>query len=249
MAEASARMPGGEANRAGRWRPARGAAASGWWSGLRAEARCLAGLDVAIGCSGARPERARAEAARLVAAGAAGLVSFGLAGGLSPGLARGRSGAGRGGGAAGRSPLATDRGLAGPSRRGARRPPHAGLRGCRLPAATGCSRARRQKQPCTAHRPPARSTWKATSWPRRRAPPGCLSSWCARSPIRTTGRSRRPRSWRSGRRPGAPARAARQPGPAAARAVALCRLGRDSGAALASLRRAARLAGRALDGP
>jgi len=57
--------------------------------GLRAEARCLAGLDVAIGCSGARPERARAEAARLVAAGAAGLVSFGLAGGLSPALRAG----------------------------------------------------------------------------------------------------------------------------------------------------------------
>jgi adenosylhomocysteine nucleosidase len=56
---------------------------------MRAEARCLAGLDVLIGCSGARPERARPEAARLVAGGAAGLVSFGLAGGLSPELAAG----------------------------------------------------------------------------------------------------------------------------------------------------------------
>jgi len=44
---------------------------------------------VAVACSGARPTRARAEAARLIAEGAVGLVSFGLAGGLSPALASG----------------------------------------------------------------------------------------------------------------------------------------------------------------
>ncbi|HSA81581.1 MAG TPA: hypothetical protein VLE23_12240 [Geminicoccaceae bacterium] len=58
-------------------------------TGLRAEARCLGGLDVAVACSGARPARARAEAARLIAEGAEGLVSFGLAGGLSPAVAPG----------------------------------------------------------------------------------------------------------------------------------------------------------------
>jgi adenosylhomocysteine nucleosidase len=58
-------------------------------TGARAEARCLGGLDVAVACSGARPARARAAAARLIAGGAAGLVSFGLAGGLSPALASG----------------------------------------------------------------------------------------------------------------------------------------------------------------
>jgi adenosylhomocysteine nucleosidase len=58
-------------------------------TGARAEARCLGGLDVAVACSGARPARARAEAARLIAEGAAGLVSFGLAGGLSPALTSG----------------------------------------------------------------------------------------------------------------------------------------------------------------
>jgi adenosylhomocysteine nucleosidase len=58
-------------------------------TGLRAEARCLRGLGVAVACSGARPARARAEAARLIAEGAVGLVSFGLAGGLSPTLAAG----------------------------------------------------------------------------------------------------------------------------------------------------------------
>jgi hopanoid-associated phosphorylase len=58
-------------------------------TGLRAEARCLGGLDLAVACSGGRPARARAEAERLVAEGAAGLVSFGLAGGLSPALASG----------------------------------------------------------------------------------------------------------------------------------------------------------------
>ncbi len=55
-------------------------------TGLRAEARCLSGLGVQVACSGARPGRARAEAARLLAEGAAGLVSFGLAAGLAPDL-------------------------------------------------------------------------------------------------------------------------------------------------------------------
>jgi hopanoid-associated phosphorylase len=55
-------------------------------TGLRAEARCLRGLDARIACSGGSAERARGEAARLVAEGAAGLVSFGLAGGLAPEL-------------------------------------------------------------------------------------------------------------------------------------------------------------------
>jgi adenosylhomocysteine nucleosidase len=55
-------------------------------TGLRAEARCLRGLAVRVACSGGSAERARAEAARLVAEGAAALVSFGLAGGLAPEL-------------------------------------------------------------------------------------------------------------------------------------------------------------------
>ncbi len=55
-------------------------------TGLRAEARCLSGLDLAVACSGARPGRARVEAARLLAEGAFGLVSFGLAAGLAPEL-------------------------------------------------------------------------------------------------------------------------------------------------------------------
>jgi adenosylhomocysteine nucleosidase len=55
-------------------------------TGLRAEARCLGGLDVHVACSGGSAERARSEAARLVADGAVGLVSFGLAGGLAPQL-------------------------------------------------------------------------------------------------------------------------------------------------------------------
>jgi adenosylhomocysteine nucleosidase len=59
-------------------------------TGLRAEARCLRALNVRIACSGGSSERARTEATRLVAEGAAGLVSFGLAGGLAPDL---RSGA------------------------------------------------------------------------------------------------------------------------------------------------------------
>jgi hopanoid-associated phosphorylase len=44
---------------------------------------------MAVACCGARPERARAEAARLIASGAKGLVSFGLAGGLAPAAASG----------------------------------------------------------------------------------------------------------------------------------------------------------------
>lgn len=55
-------------------------------TGLRAEARCLRGLDLHIACSGGSAERARDEAARLVTDGAVGLVSFGLAGGLAPQL-------------------------------------------------------------------------------------------------------------------------------------------------------------------
>jgi hopanoid-associated phosphorylase len=58
-------------------------------TGLRSEARCLRGLSVRVACSGASPERARAEAARLLAEGAAALVSFGLAGGLAPELCPG----------------------------------------------------------------------------------------------------------------------------------------------------------------
>jgi hopanoid-associated phosphorylase len=65
------------------------AASIGVIVGAQAEARCLAGLDVLVGCSGARPARARAEVARLIGAGVQGLVSFGLAGGLVPGLAAG----------------------------------------------------------------------------------------------------------------------------------------------------------------
>jgi adenosylhomocysteine nucleosidase len=63
-----------------------GAAAVGVVAGLRAEARCLRGLNVRIACTGGSSQRARAEAARLLAEGAAGLVSFGLAGGLAPEL-------------------------------------------------------------------------------------------------------------------------------------------------------------------
>jgi adenosylhomocysteine nucleosidase len=58
-------------------------------TGLRAEARCLEGLDLAVACSGGHPARARREAARLIAEGAVGLVSFGLAGGLAPAAAAG----------------------------------------------------------------------------------------------------------------------------------------------------------------
>jgi len=63
-----------------------GAVAVGVVTGLRAEARCLRGLRVRIACSGGSSERARGEAARLLAGGAVGLVSFGLAGGLAPDL-------------------------------------------------------------------------------------------------------------------------------------------------------------------
>ena len=55
-------------------------------TGLRMEARRLRGLDLAVACSGGSPDKARSEAARLVADGAAALVSFGLAGGLAPEL-------------------------------------------------------------------------------------------------------------------------------------------------------------------
>jgi adenosylhomocysteine nucleosidase len=55
-------------------------------AGLRAETRSLRGQDVHIGYGGGSSERARSEAARLVAQGAAALVSFGLAGGLAPQL-------------------------------------------------------------------------------------------------------------------------------------------------------------------
>ena len=65
------------------------AASIGVIVGLPAEARCLAGLDVMVGVSGARPARARAAATRLIAGGAPALVSFGLAGGLQPGLVAG----------------------------------------------------------------------------------------------------------------------------------------------------------------
>jgi adenosylhomocysteine nucleosidase len=58
-------------------------------TGLRAEVRCLRGLDVCVACSGGSAERARDQAARLVAEGAVGLVSFGLAGGLAPQLRAG----------------------------------------------------------------------------------------------------------------------------------------------------------------
>ena len=50
------------------------------------EARCLRGLDLRVAFSGGSAERAGSEAARLVAEGAAALVSCGLAGGLVPQL-------------------------------------------------------------------------------------------------------------------------------------------------------------------
>ena len=55
-------------------------------AGFRAEARWLRGQDFHIGYSGGSPERAMTEAERLVAEGVTGLVSFGLAGGLAPQL-------------------------------------------------------------------------------------------------------------------------------------------------------------------
>jgi adenosylhomocysteine nucleosidase len=57
--------------------------------GYRAEARCLAGLDLCVLCSGVDPERARTAARRLRDEGAGGLVSFGLAGALAADLAPG----------------------------------------------------------------------------------------------------------------------------------------------------------------
>jgi adenosylhomocysteine nucleosidase len=65
------------------------APAVGVVTGMLAEARCLRRLDLRVACSGGSAERARAEATRLVAAGAVGLVSFGLAGGLAPELRAG----------------------------------------------------------------------------------------------------------------------------------------------------------------
>jgi adenosylhomocysteine nucleosidase len=64
----------------------RHAATIGVVTGFRAEARCLRGLDMRIACSGGSAELARSEAERLVAEGAAALVSCGLAGGLAPEL-------------------------------------------------------------------------------------------------------------------------------------------------------------------
>jgi hopanoid-associated phosphorylase len=69
--------------------PAGDRAIVGVVTGLRVEARCLRGHDVRIACTGGSAERARSEAARLVAEGAAALVSFGLAGGLAPELRSG----------------------------------------------------------------------------------------------------------------------------------------------------------------
>jgi adenosylhomocysteine nucleosidase len=66
--------------------PARHSGLIGVVTGSWVEARCLRGQDVRIACSGGSAERARAEAARLVAEGTAALVSFGLAGGLAPEL-------------------------------------------------------------------------------------------------------------------------------------------------------------------
>jgi adenosylhomocysteine nucleosidase len=57
--------------------------------GYRAEARCLAGLDLRVVCSGVDADRARTAARRLCEEGATGLVSFGLAGGLAADLAPG----------------------------------------------------------------------------------------------------------------------------------------------------------------
>jgi hopanoid-associated phosphorylase len=64
-------------------------AAVGVITGSLLEARCLRELDVRVACSGASAERARSEAARLIAEGVAAVVSFGLAGGLAPELNRG----------------------------------------------------------------------------------------------------------------------------------------------------------------
>ena len=63
-----------------------GGAAAGVVAGFRAETRWLGGQDVRLAWSGGSPERARSEAERLLAEGVAGLVSFGLAGGLAPHL-------------------------------------------------------------------------------------------------------------------------------------------------------------------
>ena len=61
--------------------------------GMRSELRALGPLaedpQLLIAVSGARPERAEAEARRMVAAGCRALVSWGIAGGLDPALAPG----------------------------------------------------------------------------------------------------------------------------------------------------------------
>jgi adenosylhomocysteine nucleosidase len=57
--------------------------------GYRAEARCLAGSELCVACSGADPDRARAAARRFHDEGVKGLVSFGLAGGLAGDLTPG----------------------------------------------------------------------------------------------------------------------------------------------------------------
>ena len=66
--------------------PAARSATVGVVAGFRAETRWLRGQDVPIGYSGGSPERAMTEAERLVAEGVTGLISFGLAGGLVPQL-------------------------------------------------------------------------------------------------------------------------------------------------------------------
>jgi adenosylhomocysteine nucleosidase len=68
---------------------ARHRATVGVVTGSSLEASCLRRQGVRIACSGGSAERARSEAARLVAEGATALVSFGLAGGLAPGLRSG----------------------------------------------------------------------------------------------------------------------------------------------------------------
>jgi len=63
---------------------------TGFVCGLKSERAALgAHGDGLVGVSGADPDRAEAEADRLIAAGAERLVSFGLAGGLARGLAPG----------------------------------------------------------------------------------------------------------------------------------------------------------------
>ena len=58
-------------------------------TGLEAEARIVRGRGFAVRVTGARPERAAALVAALLAEGASALLSFGIAGALAPGLASG----------------------------------------------------------------------------------------------------------------------------------------------------------------